>query len=104
MFWTGASKQADIRARIFITRTFRIMSWGMIGLASIWTIAFFAANLLQCLPISENWSSLGAALGTCIKTTMMYLAQAWSDVFTDIMILLMPLPWVRGVAFAPDVY
>ena len=25
---------------------------------------------------------------------MMYLAQAWSDVFTDVMILSMPLPWV----------
>lgn len=75
----------------------------MIGLASIWTIAFFAANLLQCLPISENWSSLGAAPGTCIRTTLMYLAQAWSDVFTDVVILSMPLPWVCELAFTPNV-
>ena len=81
--------------RIFSTRTFSIVSWVMIGLTLIWTVAFFLANLLQCLPISENWSSLGADPGACIRTTMMYLAQAWSDVFTDIMILSMPLPWVR---------
>ena len=66
----------------------------MIGLAITWTITFFAANLLQCLPISENWNTLNPTPGTCIKTTMMYLAQAWSDVFTDVLILSMPLPWV----------
>ena len=68
------------------------MSWVMIGLTIIWTIAFFAANLLQCLPISENWTI--PTPGACIKTTMMYMAQAWSDVFTDVLILAMPLPWV----------
>lgn len=75
----------------------------MIALTVIWTIAFFTVNLLQCLPISENWSSLGAPPGTCIKTTMMYLAQAWSDVFTDVMILSMPLPWVCGFVFTPEI-
>ena len=74
----------------------------MIGLTLTWTVAFFAANLLQCLPISENWSSLGAAPGTCIRTTMMYLAQAWSDVFTDVMILSMPLPWVGALFPTPN--
>lgn len=65
----------------------------MIGLTVTWTIAFFTANLLQCLPISDNWS-LGFTPDACIRTEMMYLAQAWSDVFTDVLILSMPLPWV----------
>ena len=79
-----------------------MVSWVMIGLTITWTVAFFAANLLQCLPIYENWNSLGAAPGTCIRTTMMYLAQAWSDVFTDVMILSMPLPWVSDLFSTPN--
>lgn len=74
----------------------------MIGLTAIWTFAFFAANALQCLPVSENWALFGQTPGACIHTTMMYLAQAWSDVFTDIMILSMPLPWVYELPLAPD--
>ncbi|MCJ1453372.1 hypothetical protein MMC28_003719, partial [Mycoblastus sanguinarius] len=46
--------------RIFATRTFSIISWIMIGVIVIWTIAFFAANLLQCLPISETWTNIVA--------------------------------------------
>ncbi|CAD6590567.1 MAG: hypothetical protein ASARMPREDX12_004421 [Alectoria sarmentosa] len=86
--------------RIFTVRTFSIISWVMIGLTITWTIAFFAANLLQCSPISYNWASLDATSGTCIHTTMMYLAQAWSDVFTDILILSMPLPWIWRLQMA----
>lgn len=79
-----------------------MLSWAMIGLTAIWTFAFFTANLLQCLPISENWDRFGQTPGACIHTTMMYLAQAWSDVFTDVAILSMPLPWVCELPLAPD--
>ena len=30
-----------------------------------------------------NWYGLGGPPDHCINTTIMYLAQAWSDVFTD---------------------
>ena len=76
----------------------------MIGLTTAWTIAFFLANLLQCTPISENWTSWIVTPGSfCIETSMMYIAQAWSDVLTDVMILAMPLPGVRKLAPAPDI-
>lgn len=55
----------------------------MIAVAISWTVAFFFANLFQCLPVSTNWTGLGATAGACINTNQMYLAQAWSDVFTD---------------------
>ncbi|KAF6223902.1 hypothetical protein HO173_013065 [Letharia columbiana] len=40
----------------------------MVVLVTVWTVAFFFTNLLQCFPISTN---------------EMFLAQAWSDVITD---------------------
>ena len=55
----------------------------MIVITIIWTVAFFFANLLQCIPIWINWTGEGVTAENCIDETTMYLAQAWSDVFTD---------------------
>ena len=96
------TSEDDLRASIFKTKTFSVISWVMIGLIITWTIAFFATNLLQCLPISENWTGLSATPGACIDTTMMYLAQAWSDIFTDVIILSMPIFWVCELPITPD--
>lgn len=66
----------------------------MISIVGIWTTAFFFANLLQCYPISTNWVGPGADSYSCINTNMMYLAQAWTDVLTDLMILSLPIPCI----------
>ncbi|KAF6228827.1 hypothetical protein HO133_006938 [Letharia lupina] len=55
----------------------------MFVLVTVWTVAFFFTNLLQCFPISVNWTGWGAAVDSCINTNEMFLAQAWSDVITD---------------------
>ena len=55
----------------------------MIGLMIGWTIAFFFANLFQCVPIWENWTGYGGTVETCINTVDMYLGQAYSDVISD---------------------
>ena len=55
----------------------------MIVVVIIWTVAFFLTNLLQCFPISVNWTGWGAAVDSCINTNAIFLAQAWSDVITD---------------------
>lgn len=55
----------------------------MVVLVTVWTVAFFFTNLLQCFPISVNWTGWGAAVDSCINTNEMFLAQAWSDVITD---------------------
>lgn len=73
--------------------------WTMITIIVIWTIAFFFANMLQCYPISENWTGLGGSAGTCIDENMMYVGQAFSDAITDLIILAMPIPCVRFPIF-----
>ena len=80
--------------RVFRGNTFNAAVWTMISIIGIWTVAFFFANLLQCYPISLNWEASGALISSCIKTNMMYLAQAWTDVLTDVMILSLPIPCI----------
>ena len=78
-------KQTQLRQTLSIFTNGRVVYaiWTLIGLVNIWTIAFFFTNLLQCFPISVNWTGWGAAIDSCINTNAMFLAQAWSDVVTD---------------------
>ena len=69
--------------RIFTNGRVVYAIWTMVVVVNLWTVAFFFANLLQCYPISVNWTGWGAALNSCINTNAMFLAQAWSDVITD---------------------
>ena len=56
----------------------------------LWTVAFFLANLLQCVPVSTNWHGYGYTPENCFNTDAMYEAQAWSDVLTDRMLTQRP--------------
>lgn len=55
----------------------------MTAIITLWTIAFFFANMFQCVPIWINWVGEGVTPDNCIHETEMYLGQAWSDVLTD---------------------
>ncbi len=70
----------------------------MITIILIWSVGFFFANMLQCYPISDNWTGLGGTANTCIDENMMYLGQAFSDAITDLIILVMPIPCVSTPA------
>lgn len=74
--------RANALDKMFVGKTFRIFAWTMIGIVVRWIVAFFTANVFQCTPISANWANWDEP-GICIDTTEMYLAQAWSDIFTD---------------------
>jgi len=80
--------------RIFQGPTFNRVIWTVIVIIILWTIAFFLVNLLECLPIPLNWVGNGDLAGHCINETSMYIGQAYSDVFTDILILSLPLPMI----------
>ncbi|MCJ1246595.1 hypothetical protein MMC30_003804 [Trapelia coarctata] len=79
--------------RIFRGRLFSIASWSLIAAVIAWTIAFFFGNLLECIPISINWTGSGSD-DTCVNEVPMYLAQAYADVATDVLILVLPMPMI----------
>lgn len=80
--------------RIFKGTFVKPAVWTMISVVCVWTVAFFFANLFQCWPLWIDWTDFGSTEENCINTNVMYLAQAWSDVLTDIIILTLPLPCI----------
>ena len=74
---------SKVQSSIFTNGRVVYAIYAMMVLVNIWTIAFFFSNLLQCIPISVNWTGWGAAFDSCINTNAVFLAQAWSDEVTD---------------------
>ena len=83
--------------RIFTGEVFRKAIWVGYAIVFSWTVGFFFANLLQCWPISINWTGFGGDVAHCINSNIMLVAAAWSDTFTDVAILAMPLPCIWGL-------
>ena len=65
----------------------------MIGLVFVWTVGFSLSTIFQCYPFSANWSPEGGGNvpGQCIDVNRMLMATAWSDVVTNVIIILLPL-------------
>lgn len=55
-------------------------------------IAIFLVVLLQCKPISFNWNT-SAPDGKCIQQGTFYVATAVLTIFTDLLVLALPL-WI----------
>ena len=68
--------------RVFRGKWFVISCWTFIGIAIAWTIAFFFANLLQCVPITSNWEGDGISYH-CVDENVLYKAQGLLDILTD---------------------
>ncbi|KAL8845237.1 MAG: hypothetical protein Q9176_000405 [Flavoplaca citrina] len=71
--------------------------WFMIGINFLWTIGFFFSNLLQCYPISVNWSGFGYAEGKCIDVNLFSKIQTFTDIGMNVFIIALPLPCIWGL-------
>ena len=83
--------------RIFRGTLFDICSFVMIGLVTVWTVGFFLTVLFQC---GQNfwalWSNLFDYLTYCVNDTVYLEVNCISDIITDVLILVIPIPMVRS--------
>ncbi|KAH8882061.1 hypothetical protein GQ53DRAFT_831832 [Thozetella sp. PMI_491] len=82
------------RRIFFVSPVLRVVSWAMVALVIAWNITFFFFNMLDCLPIDINWRTTAGASGKCVSIVYIYWSQSLSDIFTDVMILLLPWPQI----------
>ncbi|CAL8576045.1 hypothetical protein XPA_001936 [Xanthoria parietina] len=80
--------------RIFQSPWLHRAVWFMVGIDFLWTVGFFFSHVLQCYPISVNWTNLGNIEGKCLDTNLMYMFMGWSDVATNVVILALPIPCI----------
>ncbi|CDM37566.1 hypothetical protein DTO013E5_7646 [Penicillium roqueforti] len=74
-------------------RSFQLLCWVMIGIVAAWSISFFFATLFQCGTHWDwNWAPIGFFLTECTDTLNMLTVFCGTDVLTDFVIMLMPVP------------
>ena len=67
----------------------------MLFIVISWSIAFFFAIVFICgNDFSAYWTSTIVEKAHCVNTNMLHNAFAISDVVTDVMIIILPLPMV----------
>lgn len=81
--------------RIFRGTLFLYITWATIGLATIWGVSYFFALLFLCNPVSAyvRYGSEAPDLH-CANEPSVYYSLAISDVLIDIIILIIPIPFV----------
>lgn len=77
--------------RLFATKQFCIAAYTIMFVVCLWCIEQVLASLLICKPISYNWQ-FKTQQGTCGNTMANCIAGAAINVFTDLVILLLPMP------------
>lgn len=81
--------------RIFRGTLFSYVTWTTIGLATIWGISYFFTLLFKCNPLSAYVHYGLKAPGLhCANPYSIYYSLAISDVLIDIIILIIPIPFV----------
>ncbi|KAI1275617.1 plasma membrane protein Pth11-like protein [Xylaria sp. FL0933] len=68
---------------------------GMLCFVSLWTTAFFFAQLFGCrLDFYAYWRSTHDLLTKCVQTKQLFLALSITDFITDVVLLLIPVPLI----------
>ncbi|KAL6154291.1 hypothetical protein ACJBU6_07559 [Exserohilum turcicum] len=84
----------------------RRLTWGMIAVCSAWGLTFFPLALFSCRPIAKNWDPLvpGKCIGWGSKDPeeffAMFLGHAVSNSVLDILVLLLPVPFMTALRIA----
>ncbi|KAL7775548.1 hypothetical protein CFE70_009391 [Pyrenophora teres f. teres 0-1] len=87
-------------------RLARRLTWGLMAICSVWGCTFFMLALFPCKPIAKNWNM--TLEGKCIgwgtkdpnKFYAMFLGHSVSNCILDIMVLLLPVPFLTTLRIA----
>lgn len=81
--------------RIFANNTFRLITTMAITIVTGWLISFFFVIVFQCTPIASQWQNLEIMnQKNCVSQQPFYYANSITDLLTDLMVLVLPLPMV----------
>lgn len=67
----------------------------MASFVILWAVAIFVAGTLNCVPVNRFWDS--SVDGYCIDAATFYYGMQIPNIFSDLVILLMPIKVVIGL-------
>jgi hypothetical protein len=76
---------------IFPKKSFRYVSYGVMGLSVAYCLVNFFQLLLACHPIAYNWDKTIPG-GSCMNANAPFLSSAIINVAIDVIIVILPMP------------
>lgn len=73
-------------------QTFRRLCFASIGVTTVCWTGIFLVNTFGCTPISGAWNRSPQAPSKCITTPGFYRFSVLSNLATDVLVMLLPLP------------
>ncbi|KAK8054671.1 hypothetical protein PG994_009738 [Apiospora phragmitis] len=83
--------------RINPARTFQIGVWLLMFICVGSSAAVCFSLMFACRPIAASWDPLLAGTADCLDRPAIYVATAAIGVFTDVMLLVFPIPTIVGL-------
>lgn len=84
--------------RVFPAKSFRILTYSVMGVCGLYTVAFFVATLIQCRPISMAWNQWdGLHEGTCNDIHLQGWIAAAINIFLDAVVMGLPMKHLAGL-------
>lgn len=84
--------------RVFPSKDFRRLIYGVMGLSVAYTIAFFFATTFQCTPVSYAWTQWdGLHTGTCSDIHLQGWVAAGVNIILDAIVMILPLKHLAGL-------
>ncbi|KAI9743773.1 MAG: hypothetical protein M1818_002506 [Claussenomyces sp. TS43310] len=81
--------------RIFVTRRFQVITFGVNCLIGAWGAGIFLASALQCRPLRGYWDK--SINGHCFDDNKFFIVNQVFNVIMDFVILGLPLPIIWGL-------
>lgn len=72
---------------------FRIATWFMIVIVGLYTVIITGMLLFHCDPVRKAFD-ITVIGGSCIDVGILYIATAVSNIVTDVILFVMPIPMV----------
>lgn len=84
--------------RVFPAKEVRMQIYAVMGLCAAYTIAFFFATTLQCMPVSLAWTQWdGLHAGKCNDIHLQGWIAAAINILLDITVMVLPLKHLAGL-------
>jgi hypothetical protein len=78
--------------RVFPARSFRTLTYSVMGLSAAYTVAFFIVTTWQCLPVSFAWTQWdGLHAGRCNDIHLQGWIAAAINIALDAVVMILPL-------------
>ncbi|CAN9087251.1 unnamed protein product [Alternaria alternata] len=84
--------------RVFPAKSFRVLTYSVMAVCALYTVAFFVATLIQCRPISMAWTQWdGLHEGTCNDIHLQGWIAAAINIFLDAVVMALPMKHLAGL-------